>query len=767
MNKGFIANIFFKFVLFLVKAVIFIGEIPKQVVLLPIKILTFVLKKITLPIISKKNYTHLRLNFQQRIHIYRKKFNKFFTKLRQPKTDRLPQVKIQKPQYIIKEKIVYQKRTDSLTLKLKFLIIGSIVTMVAVFVYQTYIFAKGLPVPSSIGKINYALSSHLFDRNGKLLYEFFREQNRTPVKLKELPAYVYQATVAIEDKDFYKHNGVSVVSGILRASRETILKKSIQGGSTITQQLVKSALLTPERTIQRKIKEIILALWSERIFTKNQILEMYLNQVPYGGSSYGIEEAAKTYFGKKAKELNLEEAAFLAGLPQAPSLYSPYNNPDLAKKRRNDVLNAMWQQKYIDKKTKDNSQNSQLNLIALRNNIKAPHFVFYTKSNLETYFGVSQVEEGGLRVITSLDLDIQEETEKILREELDKIKNLNVQNGAVLVTKPSTGEILAMVGSADYFNLPSGAFNVTTALRQPGSAIKPIMYSLALQKGFTAASIIDDSPVVFQISGSEAYRPVNYDARFHGKIPLRYALANSYNIPAVKTLNIIGVDNFIRYAQNMGIDTWTDTNRYGLSLTLGGGEVTMIDMAEAFGVFANSGYKVPLSAYLRVEGSAGEIIRELRPIRIREINSGIAYIISDILSDNFARQWAFGSRSQLEIPGYQVAVKTGTTNDKKDNWTIGYTPEFMVVVWVGNNDNSPMHPQLASGVTGAAPIWNRVMSFVLKNYSSESKWFSKPEDLLEKNCFFGRKEYFIKGTENNLSCKESSFGVTPTPTPNP
>ncbi len=621
-----------------------------------------------------------------------------------------------------------------------------------------------MPSPLNIGKINFALSTHLYDRNGILLYEIYRDQNRTPININELPVYVTQATIAIEDKDFYRHKGVAFFSGILRAIRDTFIYKQLQGGSTITQQLVKSALLTPDKTIERKLKEIILALWAEQIYSKEEILQMYFNQVPYGGTAYGIEEAAKTYFGKSAKDLNLIEAATLAGLPQAPSLYSPYINPELALKRRNDVLLAMKNQNYIDKETYEKAIKEPLIVKPIESKIYAPHFVFYVKAKLEDLFGISKVETGGLSVLTTLDLNIQKECEKILKEELEKVKNLNVTNGAILVTRPSTGEILAMVGSVDYFASPSGAFNVTIGLRQPGSAIKPIMYALALQKGFTAATIIDDSPIVFKIPGSLPYAPVNYDGRFHGKIPLRYALANSYNVPAVKVLSAIGVEDFINFASKMGITTWQDKNRYGLSITLGGAEVTMIDMATAFGVLANGGYKVLPNSIIKVEDFNREKLYELSSFKIKELDPGIAFIISDILSDNIARRWAFGTRSALEIPGYKVAVKTGTTDNKKDNWTIGYTPEFLVAVWVGNNDGTPMNPYLTSGVTGAAPIWNRIMSYLLKNYGS-GKWYEKPENIVEKNCYFGRKEYFIKGTENKVSCRSPLFNQTPTPTP--
>ncbi len=719
----------FKQLYHLVKILIFIGEIIERVVLQPIFYIGDRLLKlffIVYRLIDKVRLKSIKL----------------------PKI-RLPRIRIS---------------FNFFSEKIKYFLLGCFITLIVVSVFQSYIFLKELPSPYSIGKINYSLSSHIYDRNNTLLYEIYREQNRTPVTLKELPSFVAEATISIEDKDFYNHQGVAFFSGIIRAVKEMIINKNLQGGSTITQQLVKTALLSPERTITRKIKEVILALWTEKIYSKDKILEMYLNQVPYGGSSYGIEEAAQTYFGKKAKLLTVDEAALLVGLPQAPSIYSPYNNPKAAEDRRNEVLAAMKNQGFIDEAAKIKYQKLKIEVLPPKTSIRAPHFVFYTKNQLENYFGIKTVEEGGLKVTTTLDNNIQEEAEKILKEELDKIGYLNVSNGAILVTQPSTGEILAMVGSYDYFTQPFGAFNVTTALRQPGSSIKPIMYSLALQKGYTAASILDDSPVIFNIAGSESYRPVNYDNKFHGKVPLRYALANSYNIPAVKTLNNLGVDNFIDFATKMGIGTWTDKSRYGLSLTLGGGEVTMVDMAEAFGVLANFGYKIPINYFQKIKDSSGNILREMTPFKIKEIDPAIAFIISDILADDFARTSAFGTRSFLEIPGYKVAVKTGTTNDKKDNWTIGYTPEFLVAVWVGNNDNTPMNPYLTSGITGAAPIWNRVMSYLLKNYATGNKWYEKPGNIVEKICYFGRKEYFVRGTENSANCSQGSL-ASPTPTP--
>jgi 1A family penicillin-binding protein len=637
------------------------------------------------------------------------------------------------------------------SLYFRYFLYGMFFCLMFVGIYQTYHFIDNLPSPASIGKMNFAKSTHLYDRNGKLLYEIYRDINRTPIKLKDLPPYVQQATIAIEDKNFYSHRGVSFFGGMLRAVKDTLKTNELQGGSTITQQLVKSALLSPERTLERKAKEIILAIWTEQMYNKDQILEMYLNQVPYGGSSYGIEEASKVYFGKSAHNLTIDEAALLAGLPQAPSLYSPFVNKTLAEKRRNDVLRAMYQQGYIKEDQYKTALARSVNVLSPTTNIKAPHFVFFTRNTLEEEFGTRQVEEGGFRVTTSLDLDIQTRAEQILKEELEKVKSLNVQNGGVLVLNPQNGEILAMVGSVDYFADKDGAFNVTTALRQPGSTLKPMLYAMAMERGYTAATAIDDSPIVFQAPGGDAYRPVNYDGRFHGKVTLRTALANSYNIPAVKVMNAMGVQPFVDYAKKMGIDSWQDSSRFGLSLSLGGGEITLLDLAQMYSVFASQGYRVEPTPFVKIIDDRERVILEKPTIKTKVMDPGIAYIISDILSDNNARLQAFGPGSALEIKGHKVSVKTGTSNDKKDNLTVGYTPEFLVAVWVGNNDNTPMNPYLTSGITGAAPIWNRVMKYLLEEKSTGDEQFKKPDNVLAKPCYgTNRQEYFLVGTDTGF-----------------
>lgn len=665
----------------------------------------------------------------------------------------------------------------------KKIIAGVLLLLLVVFSFYWFIL-KELPNPHILK--NYQIipvSSHILDRHGKLLYEIYHDQNRTPIKLSELPSFIKQATIAVEDKDFYKHQGISIVGGIVRALKDMVFQRGLQGGSTITQQLVKSALLTPERTIQRKIKEIVLALWAERIFTKDEILEMYLNQVPYGGSAYGIEEAARTYFGKNAKNLTLSEAALLAGLPRAPSLYSPYADPNLAKSRRNEVLKKMREQKYINENSKLKAQNSKLETVPLKTDIKAPHFVFYVKSLLEKEYDVQTVEEGGLKVYTSLDLDLQEKSETIIREELEKIRNLNVSNGAVLVTRPPTGEILTMVGAKDYFATGSGAFNVTTALRQPGSAIKPVNYAIGLERKLvTPATTFLDIPTCFSAPGQPAaYCPHNYDGQFHGPVQLRFALGNSYNIPAVKMLAFNGVENFVASSSAFLMTTFTEPRRYGLSLTLGGGETKMIEMNQAFSAFANQGIPKKLVAVLKVMDKNNKVIYQYKdPNHIKDIKKPLnypnylailgeraisqetAFLISHILLDNNARSAAFGTNSFLVIADHAVSVKTGTTNDKRDNWTIGFTPNFLVSVWVGNNDNSPMNPYITSGLTGASPVWNRVMKEVLKK--QPDLWPRKPEGIVGKQVCWttgvlmtknpdgtescpSRFEYFIKGTE--------------------
>src|SRR3989339_639862 len=475
-------------------------------------------------------------------------------------------------------------------------------------------FLADLPSPKNLSRDLFPISTKIFDRNGQLLYEIYAEENRTPVKISELPPHVLQATVAIEDQNFYRHHGFDT-GGIIRAAYKTLSGQRLEGGSTITQQLVKVALLTPERTVIRKIKEATLALATEILYDKNQILEMYLNHIPYGGTSYGIEAASQSYFNKSARDLSLAESALLVGLPQAPSRFSPFANPDNAKLRQSQVLDRMVEEKYITSEQALAAKKEELDFALSKIDIKAPHFVMYVRAILEEKYGIHELESGGLRVTTTLDLELQELATASLSAEIAKLEKLKVSNGAALVTNPSTGEILAMVGSRDYFDTKiDGKVNVTTRLRQPGSSIKPLNYALGIEtKAITPSTMLLDAPICFQVEGQADYCPKNYDNSFRGPAQIRFALGNSLNIPAVKTLAINGVENFIHFARKMGINSWTDPSRYGLSLTLGGGEVTMLDLATAFGVFANSGTKVPLVSILKVEDHNGKILESLDP----------------------------------------------------------------------------------------------------------------------------------------------------------
>jgi penicillin-binding protein 1C len=634
--------------------------------------------------------------------------------------------------------------------------IGTILFLILFF----WIF-KDLPSPTRLGSPNFPASTLIYDRNGQLLYEIYAEKNRVPVKLKELPEYVKWATIASEDKNFYHHHGFDF-GGILRATFNTIFRRTLQGGSTLTQQLVKNALLEdPSRTLRRKIREAILTWGTEVIYSKDEILEMYLNQAPYGGTAWGIESAAQTYFNKKAQDLTLAEATLLIGLPASPTRFSPFGaHPELAKERQKRVLQRMVEDGYLTKEESKKAEEEELNYASPTVGIKAPHFVLYVKELLVDEYGEKMVEQGGLKVQTTLDLDLQEFSQQAVASEVAKLKNLKISNGAALITNPETGEILAMVGSKDYFDKSiDGNVNVTLSSRQPGSSIKPLNYGLALEKKIiTLATVINDIPTCFSVPGQKLYCPVNYDGTFHGPTQVRFTLGNSYNIPAVKVLALNGLEDFVAKAKEMGISTFTEPKNYGLSITLGGGEVKMIDMATAFSSFANLGIRQDVWAIKKVENQSGKVLFEKKEEEgPRVLSMGTAYLISHILLDNNARSAAFGPSSFLVIKNHpEVSVKTGTTNDRRDNWTIGYTSSRLAAVWVGNNDNSPMS-YVASGVTGASPIWNKIMTYALKDQKQE--WPLKPEGIVgasvcqlsgkmpnpEQPCET-RFEYFLEGT---------------------
>lgn len=654
----------------------------------------------------------------------------------------------------------------------KYIIFSVVICLVVSVVLYVWII-RDLPSPTNLYSYDLPQTTKIYDRKGELLFKIFTDQDRTVVSLDQIPKYLQQATISIEDKDFYYHPGINPVGGILRAASSSITKGRLEGGSTITQQLMKNTLLSSERTITRKVKEIILSLWAEILYSKDEILEMYLNTVPYGGTAWGVESAAKRYFNKDVSDLTLGESALLAGLPVAPTRVSPFgNNPELAFERQRLVLNRMVDDGYITKEEADKAKSEEIKFADNNTNIKAPHFVMFVREKLAEKYGEQIVEKGGISVTTTLDLSIQKMAEDIVASEVADIAKYNVGNGAAVVTRPATGEILAMIGSSDYLASDSGRFNVTTALRQPGSSIKPIMYASGIETGkLTASSVIHDEPTCFIVANQPAYCPVNYDGQFHGITQTRFALANSYNIPAVKSLYHIGIDTMIATASAMGIDTFKDPSKYGLSLTLGGGEVTMLDMAEAFGVFANGGIKKDLIYILKIKDNKGGIIYEqdkdslnivsqLEIVGKRVLSRETAFIISHILYDNGARSSAFGSGSELVVRGHpEVSVKTGTTNDLRDNWTIGYNQDYLVTTWVGNNDNSPMNRNVVSGVTGAAPIWNGIMTNLLADL--KQAWPAIPSGVIGRSvCLLSsqlpsnegetcptRFEYFIKGTE--------------------
>ena len=641
---------------------------------------------------------------------------------------------------------------------------------------------KDLPSPKDLINRHPPLTTKIYDRNGELLYKLYKSENRTLVSLSTIPEYLKQATIAIEDKDFYKHNGFSV-RGIVRAAKADLEGKQIQGGSTITQQLVKNTLLSTEKTFKRKARELVLSFMVETSLSKDEILEMYFNEVSFGGTVHGVEEASRRYFGKSVKDLSLAESSFLAGLPQAPSTYSPFGpNPQLGFVRQHQVLQRMLEDGYITQEQVAQVKEEKLVFRPDITNIKAPHFVMYVRELLAKEYGEDVVTQGGLEIYTTLDYQLQKKTEEAVNTELEKLTKMNVTNGAVMVTNPKTGEILAMVGSRNYFDVKhDGQVNVTLRPRQPGSSIKPLTYATALEKGFTPSTIIEDAPITYQVLGSPPYSPKNYDGAYHGKVTIRAALANSYNIPAVKTLAAVGIQNVIEKARSMGITTWGEENssRFGLSLTLGGGEVTLADMTKLYGTFANLGLTTDLYPILKVKDPEGKILyqhpctdgnetpTEEKPcLATRTLDPRVAWQITNILSDNNARAAAFGLHSVLHIPNQEVAVKTGTTNSLRDNWTIGYTNNRLVGAWVGNNDNSPMS-YVASGITGASPIWNKVMMSLLNE--KEPHHFATPSGLLKMKvcvstgtlgcsaCPSQREEYFLPGTEPKQSCTEEMF----------
>lgn len=635
--------------------------------------------------------------------------------------------------------------------------------MLGVFGVFAY-FARDLPNPDKIVRRE-GFSTKIFDRNQKLLYDVYADQKRTPVDIKDVPKYLQQATVAVEDKDFYKHSvGIDPWTPV-RIGWHFVTEGKVIGGSTLTQQLVKNVLLTSDRTIARKLKEIILTVQVESKYSKEQILQMYLNEAPYGGTAWGVETASETYFGKPISQVNLVEAAILAGLPQSPTQYSPFSGKKLYVERTKEVLRRMREDGYITIDLEKQASDQLPNVVFASSSgvLQAPHFVFYVKDLLTQKFGEKVVEEGGLRVVTSLDLDIQNDAQKVVSEEIAKVdKPYHIGNGAAVVVDPKTGQILAMVGSRGWDDPTyDGKYNVTLASRQPGSSLKPVVYLTGLKKGYTAATMFMDVKTSFPGGDKPEYVPVDYDGKYRGPVLMREAIGNSLNIPAVKMLALVGIPDMMQQAFDMGFTTLEPTKenlaRVGLSVALGGGEVRPIDMGSAYAAFANGGFRMEPVAILKVTDKNGKVLDEWKHVETPRsvMRPEEAYIVSSMLSDNKARQAIFGISSLLNITGRTVAVKTGTTNDRRDNWAVGWTPSVVVAVWVGNNDNTPIKA-VSSGVSGATPIWRRIIVDFLGKKTDEL--FPRPDGVVDVDVdtisgykahdgFPSKNEVFVKGTE--------------------
>lgn len=659
------------------------------------------------------------------------------------------------------------------------LLAGSIV------LYQYYAIARTLPSVSDLRqRASQFETTRILDRNGAVLYEIIDPNagRRTYIPLEEMSPNILAATIATEDKEFYSHPGFDLAA-ITRALWENYLTQGQGGGaSTITQQLARNLLLSPEervqRTYARKAREIILAAEITRRYSKDEILELYLNENYYGNLAYGIEAAAETYFGKTADQLTLAEASFLAGLPQSPSIYDIYTNPEDTLRRHQQVLVLMFQLSLEQDCIRVSNSEEPVCVSApdatnAANEMKAypfrppnidiryPHWVNFVRAQLEEMYDPQTIYRSGFTITTSLDPTLQDLAQQIVADQVATLADKNASNGALVAIRPSTGEILAMVGSADFYDASiDGQVNMATSpTRQPGSSIKPINYVAAFEKGWTPATLIWDVPSEFPPSGDpndprEPYKPVNYDEKFHGPVTVRTALANSFNVPAVKTLDFVGIyddpdtpepDGMVAMAERLGITSLARPD-YGLSLTLGGGDVSLLEMTGAFGVFANGGQRVPPVAILKILDHTGALVYEQETVPGDQvIRADHAYLITSILSDNEARSWMFGPNSALNLP-FPAAAKTGTTNDFRDNWTLGYTPDLVAGVWVGNADYTPMVN--TSGLSGAAPIWSQFMQSAVPYVSGGAPGgFVPPEGITEKIVCA------ISGTEPSNWCK--------------
>ena len=591
-------------------------------------------------------------------------------------------------------------------------------------------------------------STKIYDRTEKvLLWDVHEDIRRTVVTSENISRHIKNATVAIEDDTFYQHYGVNL-KGILRAFLVNLGAGSVQqGGSTISQQVIKNTLLTKEKSYVRKIKELILAIKLEQSLPKDKILEIYLNEISYGGSNYGAETASQSYFGKSANELNLAESAYLAALPQAPTYYSPYgNHKDELDDRKNLVLRRMVELGFITEEEEKQARETKVTFLPQREqSVRAPHFSVFIRSYLESKYGKDAVEQDGLKVITTLDYDMQQKAEALVKKYAGENKEkFNANNAGLVAIDPKTGQIITMVGSKDYFNQEDeGNFNITLAHRQPGSSIKPFIYATAFKKGYTPNTAVFDLQTEFNSSCNpdgtpgpnakpeECYMPKNYDQIFRGPIILRNALAQSVNVPSVKTLYLAGIKDSLNTIKDMGITTLTDPNRYGLTLVLGGGEVSLLELTGGYSAFANNGIRNPMTGILKIEDSNGNVLEEYHEAPAQALDKNITLLVTDILSDNDARAPAFGERSYLYFSDRQVAVKTGTTNDYRDAWVIGYTPNLAWGVWCGNNDNTPMEKKVAGFI--AAPLWSAFFNEIYQDLPKED--FEKPQPQPEPKPF--------------------------------
>ena len=627
--------------------------------------------------------------------------------------------------------------------------------------------AQELPNPEEFIDGQITQSTKIYDRTGEtLLYEIHGDQKRTIIPFSDISQYSREATLAIEDQNFYQHAAMDW-KGTLRALITDLATGEMsQGGSTITQQLARNTFLTAEKTIQRKIKELILANWIEEKYTKDKILELYLNQIPYGTNAYGIESASQTYFNKSAKDLSLAESATLAAMIQAPSYYSPWgtHTKELIN-RKNYVLEQMNKLGFIDEQEKESAQKAKL-VFASQNIglIKAPHFVMMVKDYLSQKYGEDIMEKGGLKVITTLDWKLQQLAETAVENGANRNMELyQGKNAALVAQDPKTGQILALVGSKNYFDKSvDGNFNVAVqGLRQPGSSFKPFAYVTAFEKGYSPNTVIFDLPTEFSsytdvcrlvnINYNDenplCFHPQNFDGDFRGPINLRNSLAQSINVASVKILYLAGLNDTIKTAQNFGLTTINDPGRYGLSLVLGGGEVKLIDMVEAYSVFSQEGVKHNQAIILEVDSAKENILEKYLDQATRVIDQQYPKLVNNILSDNDARAGLFQSSLNLTVfPGRDVALKTGTTNDYKDAWTLGYTPSLTVGVWAGNSDNTPMQKH-AGSILAAVPIWSEFMNAALQNYPME--FFNKPDDVQENKPMMDG-EYIINGQVHEI-----------------